>query len=144
MCLAVYLAADRPLPLIMWNESARGFHVTELDGERDEPVRRQFTKPHVYYAGSHLICGCGFNYGQDPEAEDDPEELALKAKTLSDLSDYVARAVGDGETIQLFACWEVDQAAPPEHRRELTPEAFRSEGFVFEEKELIMVRRFVG
>ena len=144
MCLVVYLAADRPLPLIPWDENARGFHVTELAGEKDEPVRGQFTKPHVYYAGSQLICGCGFNYGQSPESEDDPLELALKAKTLRDMSEYLARALEDGGTIELFACWEGDQAAPPEHRRELTPDSFGEDGFVFEEKELILVRGSVG
>ena len=144
MCLTLYLAADQPLPLIPCNEGARGFHVTELSGEKDERVRGQFTKPLVYYAGSHLICGCGFNYGQYPEAEDDAEELALKEKTLGDMSDYLARALEDGGTIELFACWEGDQAAPPEHRRELTPGSFGEEGFVFEEKELIVVRPVAG
>jgi hypothetical protein len=140
MCLVVYLASDRPLPLISWDENARGFHVTELTGEKDEPVRVQFTQPHVYYAGSHTICGCGFNYGQDPLAEDDPEELALRARTLSAMSDYLASAVANGGTIELFACWEGDQAAVPEHRRELAPDAFRSSDFVLQEKELIVVR----
>ncbi len=144
MCLVIYLAADRPLPLIPWNEHARGFHVTELAGEKDEGVRDQFSKPYVYFAGSHTICGCGFNYGQYPDAEDDPEELVLKTKTLNDMSEYLAGAVEDGGTIELFACWDGDQAAAVEYRREIVPDTIRLEGFGFREKELTVVRRSAG
>ncbi len=144
MCLVVYLAADRPLPLIPWDEHARGFHVTELTGEKDEAVRGQFTKPYVYYAGSHTICGCGFNYGQYPDAEDDPEELALTQKTLRDMSEYLAGALEDGAIIELFACWEGDQAARVEHRREIVPDTIRAGGFGFREKELTVVRYSAG
>jgi hypothetical protein len=45
-----------------------------------------------------------------------------------------------GGTIELFACWEGDQAAAPVRRRELTADSLRAEGFIFEEKELIVIR----
>jgi hypothetical protein len=144
MCLTVYLAADRPLPLIPWNEHARGFHVAELTGEKDEAVRGQFTKPYVYYAGSHTICGCGFNYGQYPDAEDDSAELALKARSLRDMRAYLVKAVEDGGTIELFSCWEGDQAAAAEYRREIVPDAIEVDSFGFREKELMVVRRAAG
>jgi hypothetical protein len=63
MCMVVYLAADAPLPLISWDAQAPAFHVKAL-GSRDDPVRARFSKPHVYYVGSHEGCGCGFGYGQ--------------------------------------------------------------------------------
>src|SRR5690242_4407889 len=37
MCMAVYIAADAPLPLIPWDETRRAFYVSEL-GKEDEPV----------------------------------------------------------------------------------------------------------
>jgi hypothetical protein len=118
--------------------------VTELTREKDEAVRGQFSKPYVYHAGSHSICGCGFNYGQYPNAEDDPEELALKSKTLNDRSEYLAGALEDGGTIELFACWEGDQAAAVEHRRAIVPDSIRLDGFGFREKELTVVRHSAG
>src|SRR4051812_45959015 len=65
MCMVVYIASDYPLPTSSWDEARPRFHVTELS-ERDEPVRRQFSKPCAYYAGSHEGCGCGFQYGEYP------------------------------------------------------------------------------
>jgi hypothetical protein len=52
MCLVVYVASDYPLPILPWDAACPRFHVTELD-ERGAPVRRQFTKPCVYYVGLH-------------------------------------------------------------------------------------------
>lgn len=59
MCYAMYIAADKPLPLLEWDEAHRSFYVREIDA-REQGVRVQFTKPNVYYAGSHIKCGCGF------------------------------------------------------------------------------------
>ena len=75
MCMMVYIASDCLLPTSAWDETRPSFHVRELV-ERDEPVRRQFSKPHVYYVGSHEGCGCGFQYGQYAGFEDDAAGLA--------------------------------------------------------------------
>ncbi len=140
MCLMVYIAASEPLPLIEWREEARTFHVTELTHANDEQVRGQFSKPHVYYVGSHTICGCGFNYGQYPEAEDDPEEIALRQRSMRDLSEYLQHQLSRTGTIELFACWDGDQGAPPEHGRDLTPALLLGDDFVFLEKERSIIR----
>ena len=136
MCLMVYLAADRPLPLIEWREEDRGFHVTELDREQDEPVRAQFSKPHVYYAGSQTICGCGFNYGQQPDAEDDPEDLRLRARTLESLTAYLERECRHAGDIELFACWDGDQGKAREGRSRMAPRDVLAPGFYFLERRL--------
>ena len=56
MCLAVYLASDKPLPLVEWNEKQPKFNVLPLD-DRDTQVTKQFRNPFVVYAGSHEGCG---------------------------------------------------------------------------------------
>ena len=63
MCMMIYIASDRPLPLIDWQDEFPAFHVRELR-EEEMAVRTHFKKPYVYYAGSHEGCGCGFAYGQ--------------------------------------------------------------------------------
>lgn len=139
-CLAIYIAADGPLRLVEWDEGSPGFFLTELTTENDELAREQFTEPHVYYAGSHTHCGCGFNYGRTPKFERDAEELARKHHSLAALSEYLAQEIGRVGEIELFCCNEGDQDAEPELRRTLTPRTLLGERFFFYERELSVVR----
>ena len=59
MCLAVYVASDSALPESKWNEHAPAFYLEAVP--TSEVVRKQFCYSHVYYAGSHEGCGCGFS-----------------------------------------------------------------------------------
>lgn len=140
MCLVVYLAADSPLRLLDWDEEAPGFHVSVLESERDTVVREQFDLPYVYYAGSHTGCGCGFNYGQHAELESDTHEIAMRQRSMAAMADYLAHEIGRVGEIEMLACWDGDQAAPPELHRDLTPSAFLSEEFYFYEKEHSVIR----
>src|SRR5947207_12890371 len=93
MCLAVYLGASAPLPLIPWDEQHRGFHVDPIDEtrDRDRVVRDRLGTPYAYYAGSSSHCGCDFQFRQDPErtsGEYDVEEATVRA-----FSDYLNTAL---------------------------------------------------
>jgi hypothetical protein len=138
--MAVYLAADSPLQLVAWDDEAPGFHVSVLETERDAAVREQFELPYVYYAGSHTRCGCGFNYGQHAEVESDPHEIAIRQRSMAAMADYLTREIGRVGEIELFACWDGDQAAPAELHRQLTPSTFLSEEFYFYEREHSTIR----
>lgn len=59
--MKIYLAADRNLPLVDWNEADPGFYIKEI-GESDNHVRHQFTKTKIYWLGSHMGCSCGFKF----------------------------------------------------------------------------------
>jgi hypothetical protein len=135
--MAVYIASDRELPLVPWNDGAPSFHVDDID-ESDATVRTQITEPHVCYAGSHEGCGCGFQLGEYPDFEDDEREL--KRASLDQLAEYLERAIASGARIRLFACWEGDQAMPIEHRRVLTPSDLRGDDFFFLERELSVLQ----
>ena len=137
MCMLVYIASDSPVRLIPWDPNDRGFHLQEPSGERDESVRRQFSKPFVYYAGSHLGCGCGFEYGQWEDPEEDEDE---RRKSVADLSRYLADAVKEQGAVELFACWDGDQAEKPESRETITPEWIGGERFRFKEKQFFVVQ----
>jgi hypothetical protein len=135
MCMMFYLASDYPLPTLAWDESRPGFHVAELT-DRDEPVRRQFSKPCVYYAGSHEGCGCGFQYG---EYESDSAELAATRESRRRLAEFVAIALQHQSEVELFACWDGDQAAEPEHRGRMRPADLARDPVYFQEKELLVI-----
>jgi len=61
MCMAIYIASDSTLPLVPWDEGRPGLYIIELQGEIDEKVRCQFSKPHIYYVGSHTAAVVDLN-----------------------------------------------------------------------------------
>ena len=140
MCLAVYLAADEEPPLVPWDETHPGFHVVALAGEPDESARRQFSKRYVVYLGSHEGCGCGFDYGQDPEAVE-PEEDEASRRSVSALVDYLKPLLARLGTLELFSCWEGDQGVEPLSRRCITLSAIGGDSFCFQQKELLHLGR---
>ena len=112
MCLGVYFAAAAPLGTIDWTPEHPVFNVAGLT-EHEEPVRRQFSQPHIYYLGSHTRCGCGFQ----ADGDGDP---AAGGRSRAALAAYVgaARRMGPAE---LFVCWEGDYAVAPGQRLRLMP-----------------------
>jgi hypothetical protein len=92
------------------------FNVAELS-EPEAAVRVQFSKPFVYALGAHTGCGCGF----DSEAanRDHPEELTASTASLEALSTYLEAALTTAGALELYACWDGDQAATPDQRSQL-------------------------
>lgn len=127
MCFAVYIGTDRPLPTSQWDEQTRRFHLAPL-AEKDEPARRHFSKPHIYYAGSHLQCGCGFFHNSlvftdDADMMREYEDSQRSARSLVQV---LETALADADAVEVFVTWEGRQAEPPTRRLALTPEAFLS------------------
>lgn len=138
MCMMVYVASDHPLPTSAWDEARPGFYVEELS-ERDEAVRGRFSKPCIYYVGPHECCGCGFEYGQYEELEQGREESAAVEESRRLLSEFLAAALRSQAEVELFACWDGDQAAMPEHRGQMIPSDLLRDRAHFREKELLVV-----
>jgi hypothetical protein len=59
----LYLGSDVPLPTSKWRKESPGFFLSDTEDEI-QVARRHFSKHHVYYAGSHEGCGCGFFFGE--------------------------------------------------------------------------------
>ncbi len=141
MCMLAYLASAKPLPLIPWSAEQPAFHVTQLPDDRAE-VRRQFSLPHVYYAGSHEKCGCGFQYGEyeldDPDA-DELAEIERNKQSRARLADYLQSALKDVPRVELYACWDGDESLPREHEATVCPQALIEERPFFRERELVVV-----
>ena len=108
MCLCVYVASDRELRTDEWVKASPAFYLESIT-TRDEVVRSVFTLRHIYYAGSHEQCGCGFE--KDYEEIDDIE---LRQSNYTGLSERISDVVSRGERIEIFTCWEGQQNRKPE------------------------------
>lgn len=140
MCMMIYLAAEMPLRKVAWNEAAPAFNTRPLIAD-EQRVRRQFSKPYLVYAGSYEGCGCGFQLGQYPSEYSEPAEMSHRRKSLHDFAAYLREEIPRVGGIELFACWDGDQEAAPEHRRALTPSALEADTFFFLQKELSTIGR---
>ena len=90
MCLALYIASVKPLPLVPWDPKKPTFHVVPLE-EYDHRVRKILPQDYIYYVGSHEGCSCAFNY-----------EHEIKAAV--ELRDYLRRALTVTSEIEGFSC----------------------------------------
>jgi hypothetical protein len=115
MCWVLYLAAGRPLPVRPFEPASPGFNAVPVSG-REAAVRTRFSKPFVYALGAHTGCGCGFDRGQ--ANPDHAGELEATEASLQALRQYLSDALETAGTLELFACWDGDQAAAPDHRWE--------------------------
>ena len=132
MCLGVYLAATRPLPLRDWDERRPSFNVTPLAAE-EEPVRGRFSRPHVVYLGAYTGCSCGFTV--DEEGEEEAAE-----RSVAELVAYVRDAAAAG-TVELFTCWDGDYLEPAARRLELAPDDLADPERWFDELTFATIRR---
>lgn len=135
MCLELFIASTKPLPLIPWNDEAPAFHVVDLFDEA-RVLRNHLNQPFVYYAGSYQGCGCAFNY--DAELAQ-PEEMKLSEQSLNSLVEYLQTAQSHGATIRIFSCWAGEENRSPESFRSLTPRQIREADFAFETPELLTI-----
>jgi hypothetical protein len=135
MCLEIFIASNKPLPLIPWNDEAPTFHVIDLFDDA-EAVRNHFNEPFVYYAGAFEGCGCAFNY--DAEVAE-PDELKASEQSLNSLVVYLENSLSNGATIKLFSCWAGDENKSPESFRTVAPKEIQKADFVFETPELLTI-----
>jgi len=138
--MALFMAADEPLPLIAWDESHPAFHVDELS-DGDEGVRRHFTKPYAYYLGAHTGCSCGFSYGQlDLSDGEDVAEDAQGRASVEALRTYLEAAIQRLRAVELFSSWEGDWNQDAEQRLEIAPSWFGGAAFRLPEKVAYLVK----
>jgi|SRR6266850_6024371 len=83
MCLALYIAASKPLPVVPWDPKKPTFHVVPLP-ETMEDVRKLLPYPHIYYVGSHEGCSCAFNYEHEFKSALELRDYLRKALTVTD------------------------------------------------------------
>lgn len=138
MCYVLYMASDRPRPVIAWEEASPAFCVSVSD-EGIAAARSQLGKAHVHYLGSDQGCGCGFA-GEHSWMDEDPEQQAATRENQRRLAAYLADCLADEDHVELFGCWSGDEEQPRVRSREIAVEDLLDQEFHFIEKEHITVR----
>lgn len=141
MCFVLYIAAAKPLPIVPWDEQARGIH-TEPLSDRDSSVATQFLHPHVCYIGSDTHCGCGFRNasyqsGSWPAEEWRPEDDTshLEAQPNHErLVEFLKRHLPDEPSIELYGMWEADFSALALSDQRISLERLLSLDFYFRDR----------
>lgn len=134
MCLAVYVASDALLPESRWNEQAPAFYLEAVP--KSEDVCTHFRYRHVYYAGSHEGCGCGFS----KDGRDIEELQRCQANYLA-LASALSNALLNGTRVQLYTCWEGEQTNRPESTGAVTVNELTEPEFELQQLSLLSVRR---
>lgn len=137
MCVMIYLASDAPLPTLEWEEGDPPILIEEVSNP-PEPIRRHFTKKRIYSAVSHEGCGCGFQWGEFEGCEDE-DELPAKQESRRRLAEYISAALEHQPAVEVYACWDCDQAMPAEQTKRVRPEYLVRESTYFRERELLVV-----
>lgn len=133
MCLAAYLRSSCPIPEIKWNKNAPAFYIEAV--EKSSRVRRRFSVPYIYYIGSHEGCGCGFL-----KAGEVGTDLERCQENYKALGQAIREHMRLGATIEVFSCWEGEQASEPKSYAIMNTTILESPTFELKELEHI---RFV-
>ncbi len=145
MCIMVYMAADTELPLVPLNEESFICVVQPCES----PVARQFSKNHIYYVGSYQGCGCGFTYDRNRDCSLLPPEVrefALhddenRRRSVDGLIGYLRDNLPLAGEIELYSCWDGNEAGTAAQVSELTIDEFAArDEFGFEEDCKLVVR----
>jgi hypothetical protein len=105
MCLAVYVASDRPLREIPFLKEESTLHTAAPSKFADSKIRKWLTGSHVLEIRSDEGCACKF-INDDPLPESHQETQAA----LQELTAYLESA-GDG--LEVLACWRGDEKKEP-------------------------------
>jgi hypothetical protein len=137
MCNYLFLASDKPLPLVAGNEIP-GLTVTEEADPRQVP-NGVFTKPHIYHLGSHLGCSCPYCFEPDwnQPTEDELREWNDNREDFRQLVAYLDAALAISRPLELYN--GEDYWLPPLIRRTILLDVVKAQRFVFHEREFLTV-----
>lgn len=147
MCIMAYIASDKMLPEIKWNEDIPDFNIEELKltDSYFNDLRKTLTKKRLYYVGAHEGCGCGFSFGRYPPLDEDDVEQDRKGKaSVNKLFQYIDDNLVPGESIELFTCWAGDEGASLDKTdtaniKDIMNEIENSECFYFNDKNEMLI-----
>jgi len=85
--------------------------------------------PDYTFLGSNSSCSCGFQYGEHLE------EDAQGRASVRRLGEYLSEALAHAGPVELFGCWDGDEAAPSSARAMITPQYFTGDAEAFDLEE---------
>jgi hypothetical protein len=147
MCYMLYLGAHHELPLIDppnwseidwtaddWTTKVPRLVVTSLL-DSQVPVRQQLSGMHVVYAGSYEGCGCGFNWLESGELDDNNSKVVVGKESRIALSNYIET----NQVSVLFGCWAGDEEEPIAKEIKVTIQMLADPSFDLLERVLMRV-----
>lgn len=141
VCYAIYIASDAILPTSRWDENNPQFYVSDAQ-EVEEKVAKLFSKPHIYFVGSHTHCSCGFFYGPDwAYDEDGKDDLQQETDSARKLVSYLDSALEKTDELELFVSWEGDQHEFSVKKKEISPQALIGDEFPLDEGDFAIIKR---
>jgi hypothetical protein len=126
MCLALYIAASKPLPVVPWDPTRPTFHVVPLPENKDA-VRKLLPYPHIYYVGSHEGCSCAFNYEHE-------------FRSALELRDYLRKALTVTEEVEGFSCRPGQEELNIKHSVTISPSGIALPEFFFQDGQRLVFR----
>jgi hypothetical protein len=103
----------------------------------------RLTKPHVYYAGAHTGCSCGFFYDLrwEPAWEYEEDDQLRSLESAEALVSFLRVQLQTCNELEIYVRWEGDQDCSKKRLQRLraTPSDFLSDRFTPEEEELYIV-----
>jgi hypothetical protein len=142
VCIMLFLASDKKLPTIPWDDCAKqNIMVSELD-ERDNLVIKHFTKKFIYDIGAFEGCGCGFQFGIiESEDEEDRVAEASGRESVEELFHYLREHINSGEIAEVYSCWAGDEGCNTEHRTLINLREFKlGDKFQFLQNQLVIIQ----
>lgn len=138
MCYAVYMGVDIELTASKFDEKSPGFYIEFIEGKNKEnDVRKQFTKRFIYYLGSHEGCGCGFSYDED---SDEKERIEASKKDVLQFNKLLQDVLQKSAECEIFLCWEGNQGKAPIKSEVVGVEIFSKGDWVQEEPTFYKLR----
>ena len=141
MCHLLYLACDLPLPTSAWDKDDRKAHLMDARPQ-DGPVPAVFAGRRVYYAGSDLGCGCGFagNEWEDPDDRQVQAAVSERQANYVQLAHILREAGALAGRLELYMCWDGDEALPAQRLEEAGLVDIEARGFQMSDHLLLKIR----
>ena len=133
MCFCLYLATSSDPPLIPdqgYQQGSGKINTSRWRHDKLQAVQSKFTLPCITEVGSDVGCGCGFRHNEgacyDPDydpSKTQPNHAGLVA--------FLAEHCGMEAFVELYGCWDGDEAEDLRDRREIQLSELAGERFHF-------------
>jgi hypothetical protein len=141
MCQRLYIASRTRLNTVRRSKAAPLLAVQDVSD--DARVRERFhrDRKHLYLAGGHVECGCGFPAVLAEGNKRDAPEGSKDLQSMTALADHLRGACRRHSTVELYLCWATEETEPPLTRRTVTLDDLRDSRFRLRHRELLTVGR---
>jgi hypothetical protein len=141
MCLTLYIATNRAMPTIPYDENNRSFNTGDIvDSEKS--IKDILTLPNVKLIGSDQGCSCGFRHAMYSDNRwlevIDDDETPFDNSNHEKLVNFIIKNNKGEKFIELFALWAGD-IYPAEYLETIRLNEILDPDFYFKERGLYKV-----